>query len=313
MAFFLFPMKEGERSLEIFKVLGRILVENDDAIDSLKETSKEAEEVSESMSEIGDEAKKADKGTKTSSAGMVSSFGKIAGAAGIVVTAVMAIGTAMIEVANDTRDYRVEMAKLETAFVSAGHSAETATTTYQTLYSVLGETDQAVEASNMLAKLCDTEEDLAKMTNACIGIYATFGNSLPIEGLAEAANETAKVGTVTGQLADALNWVGVSEEDFNEKLSKCNTERERTITIIETLLQEYEGAAETYRENNEAIIESAEAQERLNEAVAKFGELCEPVATAWTNFKAGVVEDAYRFFSNPSAPYVSSVWKARAL
>ena len=306
MAFFLFPMKEGERSLEIFKVLGRILVENDDAIDALKETTEQAEEVSESVSGIDDEAKKADKGTKTSSAGMVASFGKIAGAAGIVVTAVMAIGKTMIEVANATRDYRVEIAKLETAFVSAGHSAETATTTYQTLYSVLGETDQAVEASNMLAKLCDTEEDLAKMTNACVGIYATFGNSLPIEGLAEAANETAKVGTVTGQLADALNWVGVSEDDFNEKLAKCNTERERTITIIETLLEEYEGAAETYRENNEAIIESAEAQERLNAAVAKFGEIWEPAATAWTNYKATFVEDVYDFFTgNASIPGVN--------
>lgn len=292
MAFFLFPMKEGERSLEIFKVLGRILVENDDAIDALKETTEQAEEVSESVSEIDDEAKKADKGTKTSSAGMVSSFGKIAVSATAVGGAVVAVGKAIIELADITRDYRVEMAKLETAFITAGHTADDATTTYQTLYSVLGETDQAVEAANMLARLCDTEEQLAEMTNACVGIYATFGNSLPIEGLAEAANETAKVGTVTGQLADALNWVGISEDDFNDKLSRCNTERERAALITQTMVDVYGEAAETYKEANEDIIASAEAQERLNAAVAKLGEVCEPSATAWTNFKATMAEIA---------------------
>ena len=35
----------------------------------------------------------------------------------------------------------------------------------------------------------------------------------------ESANETAKVGQVTGSLADALNWVGISEDAFNEKLA----------------------------------------------------------------------------------------------
>ena len=283
MAFFLFPMKEGERSLDIFKIAGRILVENDEAISALKETSKEAEEASESISDIDDEAKKSEKGTKQSSSGMVANFGKVAGAASGIVTAVIAIGKAIIEVAASTRDDRVEMAKLETAFYTAGHSAETATTTYQTLYSILGETDQAIEAANMLARLCDTEEQLAEMTNACIGIYATFGNSLPIEGLAEAANETAKVGTVTGQLADALNWLGISEDEFNIKLSRCNTERERAALITQTMVEAYGEAAQSYKESNEAITEAYLAQERLNQAMARFGEEAEPIATWFTN------------------------------
>ena len=50
---------------------------------------------------------------------------------------------------------------------------------------------------------------------------------LPIEGMIESANETAKVGEVTGSLADALNWVGISEDAFNEKLAACSSESER--------------------------------------------------------------------------------------
>lgn len=289
MAFFLFPMKEGERSLDIFKIAGRILIETEEAISALKETAKEAEEASESISDIDDEAKKTEKGTKQSSSGMVANFGKVAGAASGIVTAVIAIGKAIIEVADSTRDYRVEMAKLETAFYTAGHSADMATTTYQTLYSVLGETDQAIEAANMLARLCDTEEQLAEMTNACIGIYATFGNSLPVEGLAEAANETAKTGTVTGQLADALNWVGLSEADFNSKLSKCNTERERAALITQTMVAAYSEASNVYQENNKQITEAYLAQERLNQATARFGEVAEPIATSFINTWAQAV------------------------
>ncbi len=62
-----------------------------------------------------------------------------------------------------------------------------------------------------------TEQDITKWTNIAAGVYGTFGDALPIEGMIESANETAKVGEVTGSLADALNWVGISEDAFNEK------------------------------------------------------------------------------------------------
>lgn len=277
------------------------------------EVKREAEQIAKSYEEAGDDSatamrkayadiesasQQSGEGSNKSALDMVKSFGKVTAAAGAVVSAVVAIGKAMIELAESTREYRVEMGKLETAFVTVGYSATTATDTYRTLYSVLGETDQAVEAANMLARLCTTEEELTRMTKACTGIYATFGNSLPIEGLAEAANETAKIGTVTGQLADALNWVGLSEDDFNEKLAKCNTERERAVLITSALIDAYEGAAESYQENNSDITEAYLAQERLNEAIARWGALAEPTATAWKNFRADWLE-SWTWFLSP--------------
>ena len=47
---------------------------------------------------------------------------------------------------------------------------------------------------------------------------------MPIEGLTEAANETAKTGELTGVLADALNWAGITEDDFKARLEACNSE-----------------------------------------------------------------------------------------
>ena len=139
--------------------------------------------------------------------------------------------TSFMNLAEETREYREDLGKLETAFKTAGLSTELATKTYKDFYSVLGEEDRSVEAVNHLAKFVDTEQDMAKWTDICAGVWGTFGDSLPIEGLTEAANETAKVGQVTGPLADALNWAGESEDAFNEKLAACSRSEEHTSEL----------------------------------------------------------------------------------
>ena len=45
---------------------------------------------------------------------------------------------------------------------------------------------------------------------------------------------------VTGSLAAALNWVGISEAAFNEKLAACSSESERNRLIMETLSGAYD-------------------------------------------------------------------------
>lgn len=182
-------------------------------------------------------------------------------------------------------EYRTEMGKLDVAFTNNGFSAEAAKGAYQDLVGVLGETDQAVEASNHLAILTDNEKDLATWTGDILpGVFATFGDSLPIEGLTEAANETAKVGQVTGPLADALNWAGVSEDAFNESLAKCNTEQERQKLIMETLSGLYGEASEAYKETNADVIAANQATDSWNAAMAAAGTAVLPIITAVKEF-----------------------------
>ncbi len=188
--------------------------------------------------------------------------------------------TALTAAAESTREYRTEMGKLDTAFTENGHSSKAATDTYKALQGVLGETDQAVEASNHLAKLAKNEQDLSTWTDICTGVYATFGASLPIEGLTEAANETAKTGALTGSLADALNWAGVNEEDFQAKLDACNSEQERQALITETLNGLYSETANKYRETNAEVIAANEANEKWQASLAQVGAAVEPVLTS---------------------------------
>lgn len=199
-------------------------------------------------------------------------FSKIGAAGKKAALGMAAIGTAAVGLAESTRDYREDQAKLNTAFETAGFTSEEATNTYKELQGVLGESDTAVEAANHLAKLCDNAEDLSTWTNICTGIYATFGDSLPIESLTEAANETAKTGSITGVLADALNWAGINEDDFQAKLDKCSGEAERQKLIMDTLNTKYEEANKLYKENAKSSIAANKANENLSNSMATLGE-----------------------------------------
>lgn len=210
------------------------------------------------LSKLGGVAKTALKGT-------VAAIGGVATAATGAVTGLLALESA-------TEEYRVAQGKLNTAFEAAGYGPETASKAYGDFYKILGDTDTATEASQLLAKLAENEEDVSTWTDIAAGVFGTFGDSLPIEGLIESANETAKVGQVTGVLADALNWAGISEDEFNEKLAECTSESERNQLIMDALSRTYDQASEAFYRNNEALIQARENQILLDDTLSQLGE-----------------------------------------
>lgn len=247
----------------------------------------EAKKAADGMEELGDGAKKAADGMSAADVAM-GTF--IADGVTALISAVGDAVSSLVGLADATREYREDMAKLETAFTTTGHSAETAKDVYTDMYKILGESDRSVEAANHLAELTDSEKDLAQWSDIVAGVTAKFGDSLPIEGLTEAANETAKVGKVTGPLADALNWAGISEDEFNKKLEACNSEQERATLITETLNKEYKAAADEYNKLTASTQAAREATSNMEEAQANLGAAIEPVTAAWTNLKANALE-----------------------
>lgn len=255
--------------------------------DTIEDVGDAAKDAAKEVDDLGDAAKDTEDGF-TVAKGAVADFISDA-LQNLIATIGNAIST-FLELAEATREYRDDMAKLETAFTTAGHSTETAKQLYNDFYAILGESDRAVEAANHLAEMTDSEEDLAKWSDICAGVTAKFGDSLPIEGLTEAANETAKVGEVTGPLADALNWAGISEEEFNEKLAACNSEQERAALITDTLNGLYADEAAQYNELTKSTQDARRATARMEEAQAEMGATLEPLTTAWANFKAKAME-----------------------
>lgn len=267
--------EKGENSKEAQNLKIRINAETK----ALKESEGQLQYASQALNDFGKKTDEADQKTNKFTGGLknlASGAGNAIKGLGVAAAGLVAGFLAIGEATQDTME---DLGKLDAAFTTAGHSVDTARNTYQRLVGVLGETDQSVEAANHLAQLTKNEKELAKWGDIATGVYATFGDSLPIEGLTEAANETAKVGKVTGPLADALTWAGASEEEFNKQLEKCNSEQERATLITETLNGMYIEAAENYRRVNGDLILAREAQAEMTNTMAEMGRIAMPITT----------------------------------
>lgn len=308
-------LEQGENTQEAKELASQIQKlsgELKESKTSLSKAEGAAEQFDQSMDEVADSAQEAATATEKSS-GAFSGFAKslagvVAGGIKAAAGAVTGLAGAFLAAGEASQEYQEDMGKLNTAFDAAGHSAETAQKTYRDMVGILGETDQSVEAVNHLAKLTKSEEELAQWTDIAAGVYATFGDSLPLEGLTEAANETAKVGQVTGPLADALNWAtesgekfGVTlkantkeneawnkavkeatsaEDYFNLALQECSSEQERAALITDTLNKMYSETGKTYQETNADLIAARQAQSDLSAAMAEVGQLATPITTS---------------------------------
>lgn len=259
----------------------RQLAENKRTLQDVEESTSDA---SEETAEFGDAADRAAGGAERlcscAGAATVALGNLISSGIQAALSGLKDLAGALWNLDESTSEYREAQGKLNTAFEAAGHSGEAARQAYTEFYQILGDTDTAAEASQLLAQLADSEQDMTRWTTIAAGVAGTFGDALPINGLIEAANETAKAGQVTGALADALNWVSISEDEFNEKLAACGTESERNQLIMETLSGAYDTAADAFYRNNEAVVQARANQALLDETMAGLGETVSSVKSS---------------------------------
>ena len=204
--------------------------------------------------------------------------------AGAIVEGVSGLVDSMSQLADETREYQRIMGSLEVSSERAGYTAEETADTYRQLYGVLGDDQTAATTTANLQALGFAQEDLKDLTNAAIGAWATYGDSIPIDGLAESINETIQAGQVTGNFADVLNWAGTSEEDFNAKLENAADSTERANIVMEELARQgLVEAGEAWQKNNESLVESNQAAADFQDTMAEMSERISPVLTAVQN------------------------------
>ena len=198
---------------------------------------------------------------------------------GAVVAGLKATSDAIIGIVDETEEYRKIMGTLEASSQAAGYTAEQTAESYEYLYGVLGDTQTAATTVANLQAIGLSQGDLRDMIDSVIGAWATYGDSIPIDGLAEAVNETIQAGKVTGTFADVLNWAGVSEDEFNAKLAAANGSAERAQIVLDQLAtQGLPETAKAWRDANEDVVAYNESQMKLDKAMGELGETLAPVA-----------------------------------
>ena len=260
-------------------------------LEDLESSANNAEDDIESLSrkidDLGDSADNTEGGFTTLK-------GAIASFAGNVLSNVTAkigeLAGKLFDLNEETKEFRMNMAKLEGASQQYGYSQEFTNQKIKEMYGYFQDDQVAVNTISNLEGLGLSQDELTNTLNAGIAVWTAYGDSIPIEGLTESINESAQVAKVTGSLADALNWAGISEDDFNVKLEKCNSTKERAQLITDTLNGAYGKSKQTYDENTESLRANNEANMELIQAQAELGEALEPVDTVFTNLKATVLE-----------------------
>lgn len=226
-----------------------------------------------------------------------------------IIEGVKSLARSISDLTESTKEYRKIMASLEVSSKRAGYSAEETAETYKTLYGVLGDDQTAATTTANLQAIGLEQDKLTELTNAAIGAWATYGDSIPIDGLAESINETIQAGTVTGNFADVLNWASLegetfgvtlkkntkaneewnkavqeaetAEDYFNLALQDANTNTERANIVLKFLAKQgLPEAGKAWQENNDDIVDANEATSDFQDITADLAKKFSPVSTS---------------------------------
>ena len=246
-------------------------------------------QLKEAFGQLGEAAKSGDIN------GVVAALGSMKGVlvGGAAVAGAKALADGIINITESTKEYRTILGTLEVSSKQAGYTQEQTTEIYKKFQAVLGDTQKAATATANLQALGLSQENLRVIVEQAIGAWATYGDSIPIDSLSESINETVQVGKVTGVFADALNWAGTSEDEFNERLAACADTTERANLVLTQLSEQgLQATGQAWVENNQDIIAANTAQEAMNESMAQLGEALQPASSFLLEYGAALVDVA---------------------
>lgn len=276
--------------------LSRLNREVEDNARYLDEARRSTDNTADSIDEFGRAAREAESDMGTLDeilGGSLGTLSKIKGVlvGGAVAGAIKELGSAILEVEESTREYRSIMASLEVSSKSAGYTAQETSEAYDYLYRILGDSQTTATTLANLQALGVQQSTLMRFIDATTGAWSRYGDSIPIDGLAESINETAKAGQITGTFADVLNWAGISEDAFNETLAATESASVRTQLILEVMTREdLPQAGQAWQELNADVTDANDAQNRMEQAMGHLGEVLAPVATELRNFAANAID-----------------------
>lgn len=307
----------GETSKEaqdLAKKITDLSSELNDSKSRLKNAENAAEDLSKSLKEANDSAKDTDGYTMAKDVLSDLASNVIQGVIDGIGNVISALG----ELPAATEEYRSMMAKLEGSTKTFGYSVDFSREQFDNFYSYLGDNQMATNAITNLMGIGTSTESISKLAEGAIGVWASYGDSIPIESLTEAINETITVGKVTGTMADSINWAKVSQDElktalsgnseaqkafnaalaegeavedaFNAALATTTDSQERADIVAQFLNATYGESKKTYDEMTGSIQNSKNAENELQETQAKLAESIEPMQTAFTNLKTQALE-----------------------
>ena len=276
--------------------------------DAASETASEVKKIDEKpIEDVEDAAKDADDALEEAG-DSASSFADHL-KADILVEGIKQIVSGIKDLNEETKEYRKIMGTLETSSEAAGYSAEETSEAFSQLYGALGDDQSAATTTANLQAIGASQKDINSLISSAVGAWAKYGDSIPIDGLAESINETIRAGQVTGTFADVLNWgskegetFGVmlkenteeneewnkavqeassAEDFFNLALQDAETQADRTNLVLQAMAdQGLSDVGNAWYSNNKDIVDANNAQLEFTKKASELSERVQPVLTA---------------------------------
>lgn len=257
--------------------------------ETLKKTKSALADVKNGLNDTADAADDAADGFTVAKGAAAEFIGN--GLTAIVGAAKNAISS-LLGLADATKEYRTELAKVENAAEVAGASADYIADKWQDVGSVLGDEGAVAEGmNNLLAAGFTTQESMDSITKHLEGAALKWKDTLKFEGMADGLQETLATGAAVGPFAELLERSGVNLETFDKGLRKCTTDAEKQNYVLNQLSKlGLAEVSESYREQNKDLIAANKAQADFTEKQAELGDKMQPVSTAIKSGFAGILD-----------------------
>ena len=292
--------ERGEVSEEQVRALQREIVKTEGKLNSYERATKEtaeqmenlgdeADDAAKELKDVGDAAEDAGDGFTVAKGAAAEFIGN--GLSSLVGAAKDALGS-VLDLAESTREYRTELAKLETAASTAGVSTDYIKGKWHDLGAVLGDEGAVAEGlNNLMAAGFTTEEQMDTITQHLEGAAIKWKDTLKFEGLSDCLQETLATGKSVGAFSEMLERLGVDLEKFDEGLAKCKTSAEQQQYVLDQLSKlGLADVSAAYREQNAELVEANKAQSSLADTQAELGAKMEPLTQKFNEMKTKALQ-----------------------
>lgn len=267
-------LDSGDLGQEKYDALQREIIETEAKLRNLQEESQKAGNVfTTTFTNLGNKAKAAGEAIQPLS------------------TAAAGLATAAFATVPATEELRTDLSRLDNNARDAGVGIDKTREAFEKFNVISDEVDSSVEATSNLLQAGFTESNLQKAVEGLSGAYLKFPDTLKIESLSDSLQETLATGKATGQFAEMLDRLGIGADNFSAKLESMTDDAEKQNYVLETLANA--GLNDTYNQylkNNEALVESKQANYEFQEAVAELAETLAPIVTKATELVTKLIE-----------------------
>lgn len=180
-----------------------------------------------------------------------------------------------------TKELRKELAILETNATMAGVSIDEVNKLYVEMQGITDDLGANTEGLSNIMSTGFKGDQMRQAMENIQGAAIKFKETLKFEGIADGLQETLATGAAVGPFGELLERSGVSLDTFNAGLTAAIANGTQLQYALDTMTNlGLAGVYETYKKTNPEMIAAAEAQMKLQMAMAELGNTIQPYITA---------------------------------